>query len=206
MARITFSPIIVEASGKVGDAVFSRWKGIPYIRSRVTPSNPQTAAQTAQREALANALTMWQSIKSWSKAVWDTYATGYALSGYNRYMDVNILKIKAPVAGVLTPANADFIKISAEAAAAGASGIITCTWTNDTGSDVTDKIYAFYRKSEVGSEAYAWEDGGNAVPTDETLSVSGLTPGHEYEVAFACMLTDKSIAQEGYNEILDCGA
>lgn len=205
MARVTFSPLIVEMSGKVADAVFSRWKGIDYVRSRVTPANPQTALQTAQREALANTLTMWQSIKSWAKAIWDHYAEGYAWSGYNRYMDYHILLTKAGTAGKITPANPDYVKISAEAIAAGGAGEITCTWTNDTGVHDVEHVYFFYRKTETASEEYAWTSDGAHAIDEETHTITGLDTGEEYEVAMFAAIVNKSLCQEAFNKVLVAG-
>jgi len=83
MARISFSPLIVSASGKVQDTVFSRWKGQPYIRSRVTPANPKSADQTTQRNIMSAAVGFWQKMHATLTAAWNTYASGYGISGYN---------------------------------------------------------------------------------------------------------------------------
>jgi hypothetical protein len=43
----------LDASGTIGGILTaSKWKGIPYMRLRVTPSNPKTAGQNAVRSAL----------------------------------------------------------------------------------------------------------------------------------------------------------
>lgn len=204
MARITFSPIVVDIRGKTKDVVFSIWKGINYIRSRVTPSNPRSALQTAQRDALKHTLTMWQSIKSWAKDVWDVYATGYALSGYNRYMDDNILLVKAATAGTITPFNAEYQPLSAQAAIAGASGVITYSWTDDDAS-ADDKVKTYYRKTETGKEEYAWTFDQEVNASVETASISGLTPGEEYEVAGFAYDTVDDYYQLSFNKILVCG-
>lgn len=205
MATVIYSPLVTDMRGKLGDAVMSIWKGIHYVRSRVIPSNPQTAAQTLQRDALKNTLTMWQSVKTWAKTIWDTYAEGYALSGYNRYMDDNILHTKAGTAGHLTPYNQDYIKVSAEAAAAGGAGEITCTWTNNTGVHGVDNYSAFYRKTEAAAETYAWVSGGVTDCDTETITIAGLDAANEYEVAMFCHVADLSAAQQSYGEVLDAG-
>lgn len=205
MARVTYSPLIVEMSGKCGDAVFSRWKGIDYVRSRVTPANPQSDLQTAQRNALKHTLTMWQSIKLWGKKIWDHYATGYPWSGYNRYMDHNILLVKAGTAGKITPYNAAYVKISTMAIAAGGAGEITCTWTNVTGLSGVDYVSAYYRQTQTGSEEYAWTKVTAVDVTTETLTISGLDTAEQYEVAFFCRDELTTVAQESYNEVLNAG-
>jgi len=205
MATVIYSPLVTDMRGKLGDAVMSIWKGIHYVRSRVIPSNPQTAAQTLQRDALKNTLTMWQSVKSWAKTIWDTYAEGYALSGYNRYMDDNILLVKAGTAGSLTPFNPDYIKISGLAIAAAGAGEIDCSWTNDTGVSPTDQVWSYYRKTETAAEEYAWTAGPRVPAIEEVCEISGLDTGEEYEVAFFCGLNPCTEAQESYNEVLLAG-
>ncbi len=192
-------------SGKTGDAVFSRWKGIAYVRERVTPSNPRSTLQTAQRDALTHTLTMWQSVKSWAKDVWNAYASGYAKSGYNRYIEDNLLAVKAGTAGHLTPFDPDYIKISAEDAAAGGAGEIACTWTNDSGILNVDSVTVFYRKTETAAEEYAWTIDSNNACTAETATIAGLDTGEEYEVAFFCRTTAYAECQASYNEVLVAG-
>lgn len=53
MAKVTSPLMSLDASGTVADAlVFSKWKGRNYVRQHVIPSNPQSTAQQAVREAL----------------------------------------------------------------------------------------------------------------------------------------------------------
>lgn len=50
MARVTGPLMSVDASGKVADSiVFSKWKGINYVRQWLKPANPQSADQGDQR-------------------------------------------------------------------------------------------------------------------------------------------------------------
>jgi len=205
MARITFSPLMVDARGSVSDTVFSVWKGIHYIRSRIVPHNPKSDDQIAQRDALSHTLTLWQSVKSWSKAVWDTYATGYPLSGYNRYVQDNIKLVKAGTAGVLTPYLATYIPISAMDAAAGGAGEIACSWTNDSGVHGTDYVTAYYHKLEAEAEVYAWSHGGVKDVDQSPLTITGLDTAESYEVAFFCHTDALAEVQQSYNEVLAAG-
>lgn len=53
MAKVKGPLMSLSASGSVADTiVFSIWKGRPYVRELVTPSNPQTANQAAVRSIL----------------------------------------------------------------------------------------------------------------------------------------------------------
>ncbi|MBA7634095.1 hypothetical protein ES703_41674 [subsurface metagenome] len=203
MAKVIYSPLISSLRGKVADAVFAVWKGIAYVRERVIPANPRSDLQVAQREALANTLTMWQSIASWAQQIWNTYAEGYAKSGYNRYMEDNILHVKAAEAGHITPTNPDYVKIAAMAAAAGAAGEIDCTWTNAGGVPGTDWVTVHYRKTQADAEVYAWTWDSDTDPTLETMTITGLDTGEEYEIAVHA--STGPVAQASYNEMLNAG-
>lgn len=53
MAKVTGGLFSMEASGKFGGAlVFGKWKGQQTVRQLVTPSNPKTAAQASNRNAV----------------------------------------------------------------------------------------------------------------------------------------------------------
>jgi len=54
MATLSSNSIFGNISGKVGDVVYSSWKGIPYVRKRpLRISNPRTAGQLEQRAKFA---------------------------------------------------------------------------------------------------------------------------------------------------------
>lgn len=53
MAKVSGPLMSMDASGSfAGAIVFGKWKGRNVVRQLVTPSNPQTAAQTAVRNAM----------------------------------------------------------------------------------------------------------------------------------------------------------
>ena len=91
MSRIYLSPLIVDIRGKQSDTVFSKWKGINYIRSRVVPANPKTAAQTAIRNALARLVSLWQDAYPSMAINWDDWASGRDYSGFNKFIGKNVI-------------------------------------------------------------------------------------------------------------------
>ena len=90
MTRVQGPLFSVTASGTIGDAItYSNWKGLPYVRSRVIPANPQTVSQVSIRTLLTSGVSIWQDadqVPATSKASWDYYASGTGMSGFNRYM------------------------------------------------------------------------------------------------------------------------
>lgn len=163
MAKVTFSALLSAASGKIGDVVMSRWKGIAYARRRVIPSNPQSGDQCMQRHILKVSLLLWQSVKLWAKAPWDTAVSGYAWSGYNRFMDLCMAALldqftagdakedptwTTPAVTVLTPFNLKHAELIDVQAGSGASPAFKITWTARDPVVATDIVNPYYRLDE----------------------------------------------------------
>lgn len=89
MAKIQ-AGILSKTTGKVGGVVGASWKGINYIRSRVTPKNPRTNLQVAQRDNMARAV-------AWVKPLIGTVLTPYIdrfvrrMSAYNFAIKKNVM-------------------------------------------------------------------------------------------------------------------
>lgn len=91
MARIYLSPLIVDIRNKQSDTVFSKWKGINYIRSRVVPHNPKSSAQVAIRDALKRLVLLWQNCFASVKINWDDWTSGRDYSGFNKFIGKNVI-------------------------------------------------------------------------------------------------------------------
>jgi hypothetical protein len=69
------SPIFAQASGSLAGTVFSHNQGGMYVRARATPTNPNTEAQQAVRDALRTAVFNWSNVlTSAERDSWNTYA------------------------------------------------------------------------------------------------------------------------------------
>jgi len=91
MAKLKAPLMSLGASGKLaGTLVFSTWKGLKTAREYVTPSNPQTAAQTTQRGLFTDAVSAWRNYYTDAdmRTAWNRAATaeGRAESGFNNFM------------------------------------------------------------------------------------------------------------------------
>lgn len=78
MAKIKFGAMMVDARGKLGGHVFSKNRAGAYVRSKVTPSNPQTADQVAQRALLASASQSWRGLSEAERLAWNGAVQNYA--------------------------------------------------------------------------------------------------------------------------------
>lgn len=69
------SHVFAQASGSVAGIVYSRNQGGMYVRSRAKPTNPNTEAQQAVRDAMRNAVFAWSNtLDDEQREVWNTYA------------------------------------------------------------------------------------------------------------------------------------
>lgn len=101
MAKLTGPLMSFGARGKLGSSlVFSAWKGINTARQLVTPANPRTPAQIAQRGLLSVIVEAWRSTTitqairlGWNKAA---QLTGRAISGFNLFTS-QLVKLAAEV-------------------------------------------------------------------------------------------------------------
>lgn len=113
MAKIKFGMMMTDARGKLGGQVFSKNRGGAYVRTKVTPSNPQTLAQSVVRANLSTISQAWNAlsvsqIANWNTAVdnWkstDIFGDIKIPSGKNLFtkLNVNLLNTsRAPILDV----------------------------------------------------------------------------------------------------------
>lgn len=69
------SPVFSQASGSIAGLVYSHNQGGMYVRARATPTNPNTEAQQAVRDAMRNAVFAWSNVLTDEQRTnWNTYA------------------------------------------------------------------------------------------------------------------------------------
>lgn len=78
--KIKFGALVTDGRGKLGGHVASKNRSGNYLRTKVTPSNPQTAAQQATRAVLGSLSTAWSGLtlaqrNSFNSAVGDWSGT-----------------------------------------------------------------------------------------------------------------------------------
>lgn len=202
MARITLAPIVSDAAGKVAGLVFSRWKGRNYIRKLVTPANPQSAAQTEQRDAMARCVELWRSLRQVVKDQLDQFATGIRMSGYNWFVGQNRVPEVLYDSAKLTPHNPDVTQLSTVAFTQGAAGEIDITWV-DPGDDTADTVVSYYRKVEPLSEENEIHMFGSAAIATAAQSITGLDTGELYHVfVHSCLGATEQYCESDSEELL----
>lgn len=99
MARIKFGMMMTDARGKLGGHVFTKAKSGATIRTKVTPLNPKTSAQSEARSALGANSQLWRMLTETQRLAWNSaaqevsksnaFGDTYFPSGKNYFTAVN---------------------------------------------------------------------------------------------------------------------
>lgn len=149
MARID-AGILSNPRGKVAGVVGASWKGIGYIRAKVTPANPNTTAQQTQRNKMSVVVAAAQSLLA---TVLIPFVSPFQkkMSGYNWFCKQNIGNVASGALGsAIVITSGTNIPPVITPAVTSASTTIAGTFTPvaDSGAGETDVVYvAIYDKS-----------------------------------------------------------
>lgn len=179
MATIIYSPLVSDIRNKIGDIVFSKWKGRGYVRRRVVPANPKSALQIEIREAMALTVASWQSLSPTQESYWAAAGAERSISPYNAFVKANVSQERDDDWRILTPSNPDVEPVITFAGATGASEAIDLTWIE---GDATpgDDIYFWVRERETSPVLAATP--ASALVSAEILTITGLDAGTDYMV------------------------
>lgn len=98
MAKVTGALLSLGAGGTIAKTVvFSKWRGIAYVRQHVIPANPNTTGQQATRNVFRTMSEMWKILPTIAVTPWDTFATGRAFVGRNAFMGQNTEAMRGEV-------------------------------------------------------------------------------------------------------------
>ena len=113
MAKVKFTAIVADMRNKLNGSVFSRNRGGAYVRTKVTPLNPQTSAQVGARALLTGLAQGFRSlsqeeITSWNGAVnqWSTtdiFGDVVNPTGLALYVRLNANILNAEGTAITTP-------------------------------------------------------------------------------------------------------
>lgn len=113
MAKIKFGMMMTDARGKLGGQVFSKNRSGSYVRTKVTPVNPQTSFQQASRFLLGALSQAWSGltraqIEAWNNAVneWartDIFGDMRNPTGKNLFTELNKNAVQAGYSQMTEP-------------------------------------------------------------------------------------------------------
>jgi len=104
MARVTGPLMSMDASGTIAGAiVFSRWKGLPYVRRHAIPSNPKSDKQVSVRAAMRFLTREWPTLTAPEVHEWELLADTMHQSAFNRFCGMNAARWRSFLAPVADP-------------------------------------------------------------------------------------------------------
>lgn len=111
--KAKFGAIVVAGSGKVGGHVFSKNRGGAYMRTKVTPSNPNTVAQQNVRAVLSSLSQSWGALSDAERLAWQGAVNDWSStdifgdiknpSGINLYVRLNSVLLNSGQAIITVP-------------------------------------------------------------------------------------------------------
>jgi len=105
--KITPSVLVGAMSGSSGGTTASNWKGRQFVRRRVTPHNPKTAAQVTQRGYMARMSPWFRSLPADLVAKLNDLGSPLQMSGFNVMTREDLKHLAAAENPELIPANPD---------------------------------------------------------------------------------------------------
>jgi len=91
MARLTGALFSLAASGTIADTLtFAKWNGIQYVRTRVIPANPKSAAQQEVRGVFSTLTEMWKRMPSGARTPFIYAVRGLPMTARNKHIQVNV--------------------------------------------------------------------------------------------------------------------
>ena len=69
--KLKFGAIVTDGRGKIGGHVASKNRSGAYLRTKVTPSNPNSVAQVQARSILASLSQSWQTLTESQRSGWN---------------------------------------------------------------------------------------------------------------------------------------
>lgn len=189
MSKTTAPLLSFGAAGQIGKTmVFSKWKGIPYVRKHVIPANPRSAAQTLTRSVFALLREMYKLSPALLRAPWDAFAQGRPFTGMNKFVgeNVRVLREELDLANfIASPGARGGLAPVLMVAAPGGAGIITATFTVPAAPDgwaIDGAVASAVRDQDphgiFAGEIVAAEDLG----APYVVNLAGLTTGEQYVV------------------------
>lgn len=191
MAKVTAPLFGFSASGTVAKSItFAGWKGVPYARQRVVPSNPRTSSQQATRNIFAAMSNAWRAAPAALAEIWRDSVLGQSKTGRNAFIGANVSLLRSETSLALmqvSPGTRSAPSMSSINATTGATiGTIGVSFqlpNLPTGWNVAAAHYfALVNEAPTDVEQWNWRHVRQTNPTG-TFTLTGLIPGEDYFVA-----------------------
>jgi len=111
--KIKWGALVTDGRNKIGGHVASKNRAGNYLRTKVTPVNPQTTAQTTVRNRLAGLSAGWRGLTAAQRASWNAAVSDFAKTdifgdlkvptGFNLYQRLNNNLLTCGQSSITTP-------------------------------------------------------------------------------------------------------
>lgn len=111
--KILWGALVVDGRNKIGGHVASKNHFGAYLRTKVTPSNPQTPAQSAARNRLLDISALWKTLDNTEISIWenvlpnwkksDIFGNSHAMTAINLFQKLNNNIIRAGGTEITAP-------------------------------------------------------------------------------------------------------
>ncbi len=141
----------MDASGTIGGMLtYGKWKGRNTVRTRVTPHNPKSAAQTAIRSLMAGLVSLYQANKATIDTNFLTLATQRSISKFNAFTSYGMNRHSAALFPSIDidPTNAAPAANATSLAATPSGAYAELAWSDSVSAD----SWANYIYRKLGSD------------------------------------------------------
>lgn len=191
MAKIKTPLLSFDGRGQIGKSiVFANWRGVPYARQLVTPSNPDTAAQQSTRTVFSGMSGQWKISTAVGRTPWNANATGRPYTGRNKFIGDNVAAMRGDtdMANYIgSPGARGGIPAASVAAVGGVgSGEIDVTWTDPsppTGWTLDNIIVQYFLDRDPSTPMTDVPAEDTIAAAVETDTITGLTPTTQYAIS-----------------------
>lgn len=162
MAKVKFTAIVADMRNKLNGSVFARNRGGAYVRTKVTPLNPQSIAQVAARNLLTGLAQGFRSLSQDQITAWNAAVTQWQTTDiFGDLVSPTGLALYVRLNSNIT--NAGGTPITNPPAPVGAESLVTLSLAADVSADQFDITFT-----------------PASVPADHTMyieSTTMLSPG-----------------------------
>lgn len=183
MARTTGPLLSLGGLGAIAKTqVYSTWRGLPYVRQYVVPSNPRSAAQTLTRSVFSFLNAVWKLSPSLVQAAWTANARGRPYTDRNKFIgdNVKVLREADDLTGLILSPGANGGSVAASLDPVVDDDEITVTMVAPdlpTGWEVTNAIFALIRSVDPHEPVTPVIAVASDAMTPYTATFSGLAAG-----------------------------
>lgn len=188
MAKVNAPLLSFGAGGTVAKTqVYSKWKGRPYVRQHVIPSNPNSADQQLTRNTFSWLNQVWKNAPSLLQDPWDLYAQGQVLTGRNAFVGQNtrVLRSQTDLAAMIFSPGAKGGIIAANVVTTPGAGQLSVAITAPalpTGWTITQGIAVAIRDQDPQTEILYSVASGFDATDPYAVVLTGLTASELYRV------------------------